>query len=145
MTDNPYAAPNSIVADVAEKWRAPDAVLKKIKGAWICGTISACLTLAVTILALSGTRLYGFTGWELVDVALIAGLTFGIYVKSRTCAVIMLVYFILAKILLIMQTGKPDGLLMGFVFIYFYFQGVLGTFEFHKLEKLHAQRFLTSE
>src|SRR3546814_16318433 len=46
---------------------------------------------------MSGTEMLGFSAWELFDVALILGLAFGIYKKSRTCAVLMLAYFIVAK------------------------------------------------
>ncbi len=109
---------------------------KKIKSAWIAACISGTVTLAVTLLAISGTSILNFSAWELIDVAFIFGLAFGIYRKSRTCAVLMLVYFISARVLLLAEGGKlTSGLMLSIVFIYFYWQGVSGTFSFHKLKK----------
>jgi len=110
----------------------PVDVLKKIKNAWIAGLISGAATLVVTLLAVSGVQLLGFSAWEFVDVALILGLTYGIYRKSRVCAVLMVIYFAASKILIVMETGKPTGGFMAIIFLYFYVQGVLGTFAYHK-------------
>jgi hypothetical protein len=84
---------------------------KQIKNAWIAGTISGIVTLIVTfILQIRGM---------LIDVLLIFGLTWGIYKKSRICAVIMFIYFILSKILL-WQTLNPLNLLIALLFIYLF-------------------------
>lgn len=131
VSENPYTAPKSNVALPTLEPAVPAAILKKIKNAWVAGIVSGCITLAVTLLAIFGTSLLGFSAWELFDVALIFGLTFGIFKKSRTCAVLMLTYFVCSKILM-MVSGHMNGLPMAVVFIYFYFQGVLGTFAYHK-------------
>lgn len=117
---------------------AIDEALGMIKGAWIAGLISTAITLAVTVLAMSGNPLLGFDAWNLLDVALILGLTFGIYKRSRTCAVIMLAYFVLSKYLLMVEAGKPTGIPMTLVFLYFYGRGVLGTFRYHRLKQAPA-------
>ncbi|UWX04029.1 hypothetical protein H1235_00350 [Pseudoxanthomonas sp. NC8] len=67
--------------------------------------VSACITLAATLIAMSGTDIVGFSAQQLVDVALICALAFGIYRKSRACAVIMFGYFVLSKIMQVMQAG----------------------------------------
>lgn len=108
-------------------------VLKKIRNACIAGLITATVTLIVTLLAVFGVvQLFGFDAWEFVDVVLILGFTYGIYRKSRVCAVLMLVYFVASKIMLFMQTGKPNGLVMTLIFLYYYWQGVAGTFAYHR-------------
>src|SRR5512137_1150006 len=71
---------------------------KAIKNAWTAGIISGVLTLIVTIAAMAGYSILGFSALNLLDVAVIGGLTFGIYRKSRTCAVIMLIYFMGSKL-----------------------------------------------
>lgn len=136
-TDNPYAAPTATVADPVPS--IPPDIAKKIKSAWVAGCISGVVTLGVTLLAMSGTQALGFTAWSLLDVALIFGLAFGIYKKSRTCAVLMLAYFVLSKIILMMEAGKPSGLLVALIFGYFYVQGILGTFAFHKFKAAQAR------
>ena len=117
----------------------PDDINKKIRNAWIAGCISGGMTLLLALLAISGKSILFFSAWELIDVALVFGLVFGIYRKSRTCAVLMLLYFISAKIFIISQTGKPSGIPLALVFIYFYWQGVSGTFAYHRLKGLAAQ------
>ena len=53
----------------------------------------------------------------------------------RTCAVVMFIYFLISKILVVVETGQASGLVMGVVFLYFYWQGVVGTFAYHRLMK----------
>ena len=87
---------------------------------------------------MNGDQLMGFSVWNLSDVVLIFGLTFGIYKKSRTCAVVMLAYFLISKIIIISQTGSFNGSLLAIVFIYYYVYGVIGTFAYHKHLKENA-------
>jgi serine/threonine-protein kinase len=134
MSANRYAPPKSEV-EVRKNdlsYSVPDEVLKKIKHAWTAGLISAALTLLVTLLAVFGVKMMGFDAWEFLDVAFILGLTYGIYRKSRVCAVLMLVYFLISKIIIFAQSGKPNGIVMAVVFLYYYAQGVAGTFAYHK-------------
>lgn len=110
---------------------SPD-ILKKIKNAWIAGLFSGSVTLVVALLAISGNDIFGASAWLFIDVALIFGLTFGIYKKSRTCAILMLIYFIFSKIIVMVEDGKPSGLPVALVIIYFYWHGIVGTFQYHK-------------
>lgn len=134
-SDNPYLASTKPYAEPV--FDVPEELLKKIKHAWIAALISGTITLVVTLLAISGQSILGFSAWELIDVAIIFSLAFGIFKKSRTCAVLMLTYFIISKIILMMEQGKPTGIVMALVFIYFYWQGVTATFAYHKLKKEH--------
>lgn len=106
---------------------------KAIKTAWSAGIISGVLTLIVTLVAMAGYSFMDFSAWNLLDVAVIAGLTFGIYRKSRTCAVVMLVYFIGSKFLIWSETKSVSGLPMALIFSWFFFQGMRGTFAWHSL------------
>lgn len=133
--DNPYAPPVARIDDVAPLADVPPPILKKIRQAWIAGTVSTTLTLVFTVLALAGTSLLGFTGWDIVDVLVMAALTFGIYKRSRACAVAMLIYFILSKALLFSATGKINGIFMALIFFYYYVRGVAGTFAYRKFLK----------
>lgn len=132
MSDNPYASPNAPVGRDAAAV-VPDDVLKKIKTAWIAAVVSGSLTLVFTLVALMGNSVMGITGANFIDVVLIFGLAYGIYRKSRTCAVIMLVYFVISKILQMAQAGAPNGIILAIVFTIFYVQGVIGTFKYHSL------------
>ena len=138
MDTDRYAPPkaelNTAPAAPNEAEVPPD-VLQKIRNAWIACLISLAMTLLLTVIAISGSSIAGYSAWQLLDVALVAGLAFGIYRKSRACAVVMFIYFLISKILVVVETGQASGLVMGVVFLYFYWQGVVGTFAYHRLVK----------
>jgi ABC-type multidrug transport system fused ATPase/permease subunit len=104
---------------------------KRIKGAVIAGIISGVITLIFTLITMSDIGL-----WGLLDVALISGLTFGVYKKNRTCAVILFAYWIVNKIfqLSYMDTNFFWWFVAGLFTVYF-FQGILGTFLYQKTIK----------
>ena len=131
-TENPYSAPAAYVADVTPE--IPEDIRKKMKGAWVAAAVSGSLTFAITLVAMSGTPILGFSAWELLDVGFIFGLAFGIYKRSRACAVAMLVYFVISKIIFLVESGKPSGVVMSVIFIYYFWQGVSATFAYHKLK-----------
>jgi hypothetical protein len=110
---------------------------KKIKHARIAAMISGTITLAASI-----TLIYKqpelqfslFNVLSLVDAFIIFSMAYGIYKKSRLCAVLMFEYFLLSK-LFIMSTSSQINLgaiIVGSIFLYFLFQGIRGTFAHHK-------------
>jgi serine/threonine-protein kinase len=128
----PAAIPASDKASTGEaqdmKWK------KSIRNACIAGTICGVLTLLVTLIAVAGVDIPGleFDLWTLFDVFLIFALTFGIYKKNRVCAVLMFVYFVGSKVLMWKESGSVSGLGMATLFGYFFLQGILGTFAYHR-------------
>jgi len=132
QSQSPAAAPAS---DTPLAAKAQDAQWKKeIRNACIAGTISGVLTLLVTLIAIAGVHIPGsdFDAWNLLDVFLIFALTFGIYKKNRVCAVLMLVYFVGNTVLIWYESGSLSGLPTTLIFGYFFFQGILGTFAYHR-------------
>ncbi len=110
-----------------------EAAQRHVKNAWVAGTVQVVVTVVFCLLSLTGTSVWGITIWNLVDAALLAGLSFGIYKYSRACSVaVFLLYFVnIAYYWKRHVLGWPIGLL----FIYIYFQGVRGTFAFHQIHK----------
>lgn len=118
--------------------------LAAIKAAVICGIISTVITLIATLVALRKGQ-YSITGMNIsvfsfADVVLMAGLTLGIFLKNRTCALVMFVYFVFCKYLqwsaqIRLSQVNIAGVLTGLIFLYYYFQGVRGTFAYQKLKK----------
>ena len=108
---------------------------RHIRNAWIAGSISAIVTFIFSLTGAYSESVkfkYGFDTWSLLDVALIAGLTYGIYRKNQFCALGMLIYFIICKFIITASTGKFTGGLMAIIFGYFFFQGTRATFILHK-------------
>ncbi|MGE5558234.1 MAG: hypothetical protein ACM3WV_06420 [Bacillota bacterium] len=102
-----------------------DEAEKAIKTCWITGLLVGVITC-----------LMGFkTFIILMDAIILFALTFGIYLNSRTCAVIMLVYSAISKGAYFF--GSPSLIFIGLpvliALIYFNFRGVLGTFAYHRI------------
>ncbi len=139
MDESRYTPPKSSVADIRNdtepEAEIPDAVLKKIRNAWVACIVSGVLTVILALIAIDGNSMGGHSGYDVIDALFVFGLAFGISRKSRACAVLMLAYFVLSKYLLFRASGQFDGLAFGAVFLYFYAMGVQGTFEYHKLRK----------
>jgi serine/threonine-protein kinase len=110
---------------------------KAIKIAWIAGIIVGVSTLVFTIIAVAGSDVLGLglDEWAFVDIFLIFGLTFGIYKKNRVAALIMLIYFVGSKIFVFIQSPAIGALPLALVLGYFFFQGVRGTFAYHRIVK----------
>lgn len=111
--------------------------LKGIKAGCVAGVVCGCVTLLVVVASnLRGDPRYEqFASlWNLVDVALIFGLSFGIYRKSRVCAVLMLIYFIISKGILLSEGVQRNatGLIVACLFIYQFWRAVRGCFYYHK-------------
>lgn len=109
-----------------------------IKTAWIAGLISSSLTLVVTLAAIGSAEVATRTGLNVLnflDVVLSLGLTVGIVFKNRICAGLMLLYFLFSKgIQLSSGTITPIGLGVALLFIFCYWEGIRGTFSYHKLK-----------
>jgi hypothetical protein len=113
---------------------------KRIKEAWIAGVISGTLTLIMIGVAMFGMNIFNLNIRSLVDVFLIYGLSFGIYRKSRTCAILMLVYFVISKGLMYIENPRMigSGLIVAIGFGYCFYRGITGTFAYHKAKKVEA-------
>lgn len=113
--------------------------LKAIKNGAIAATVSGVFTLGVVIFALSSSAQGDLATWNdpanFIDVVLVFLCAFGIYRKSRTAAVVLLIYFIVSKIMIALSMGQVRGLLVSLIFLYFFARAVQGTFTFHKLER----------
>jgi hypothetical protein len=84
MSDDRFAPPTAEVLMPVVAPQVPDAIRKKIRLAWGAGLVSAAVTLIFVLIAVSGTSLLGFGLAQLLDVAVILGLSFGIY-REEPC------------------------------------------------------------
>jgi len=132
---NPYK-PTTTNLDVVEPELAvPVNIAKMIKSGWIAGLISMGITLIFVLWSFVGTPIMGIDAWALVDVGLMAGLSYGVYKKSRTCAVLLLAFFVIGKIYMWVEAGSPNGVIMAAIFAWYFFQGASGTFLYHRWKR----------
>lgn len=110
---------------------------KKIKhariAAMVCGTVTLAGSITLIIKqAQTGSSLINIL--SLIDAIFIFSMAYGIYRKSRICAVLMFEYFLLSKIFNISISAHINSgvLIIGAVFLFFLYQGITGTFAYHK-------------
>ena len=130
---NEKTAPKTKIADT-QNISPIDEALKDIKNASVAGVVSGFLTLAVTLYAMLGYKYLSFDAFSLIDVAFTFGLAFGIYKKNRACAIVMLVYFLLSKYMILSESGSLSSIPLSLVFIYYYYKGLIGTFNYQKIK-----------
>ncbi len=109
-----------------------------IRRAWIAAIVSGTWTLAFTLFAVASGNKQSFSligVWSFVDVILVYALAYGIYRRSRVCAVLMLTAFVLGQVvarLHISDLWSLSGILVPSIFVYLFMQGARGTFAYHK-------------
>lgn len=106
---------------------------KAIINAALVGAVHAGLQLIGVSLAL----LFQFEQLEIsalsyLEALLIAGLAFGVYRKSRTCAILILIVLILGVLSNMILTNSRIILFMGVFYGFFYYEGIRGTFAYHR-------------
>lgn len=113
-----------------------DKARRSITVAWITAVISGTWGLAA-ILGVFGGGVFGvFDVWSLASVALTYALAFGIYRKSRTCAVLMLVAFVYGQLRMRLLFDIEERILTTLgplIIVYLLAQGVRGTFVYHRV------------
>jgi len=140
--NSPYAAPQSELLR-PEAIEIPKSILKKIRVGWIAALVTGAMTMVIMLIAINMDILNDvFDLWSSIDVLIVFSLAYGIYKKSRIASTVMFVYFLVSKIFLIMETGQPSGLVITVAFIYFYFQAMVATYQYHaflnSVNKAHA-------
>jgi hypothetical protein len=107
----------------------------------IAAGISGLLTAVVYQIAVStnATGDDALAYWNdhllIFDIGLIFLCAFFIFKRSRIAAVTMLVYFILAKVVIGLETGSLGGIGISLVFLFFFGKAVWGAFAYHAIEK----------
>lgn len=111
---------------------------KAIRGGAVAGFIVAGITTLITLIAMQGIGGERLAYWNdpfvFADVALVAALSFGLLRRSRICALLLFLYFLLAKIVIAMETGQMQGPVMAVIVLWFFGRAVWGTFAWHRLQ-----------
>lgn len=97
-----------------------------------CGWIAAAFVGLITLIfSLTGGR--GFTRLNLIDAALMFGLAYGIYRHSRTCSVLVLVYYLVNRALVYTHAPfvPPAIAASDLLLLTLFVLGVIGTFVHH--------------
>ena len=110
----------------------------KIKTAYCAAFFSAVVTFIFAVSSLFTDFVDFIDIFSIADVALLFILAvLLVTIKSRIAAVILLVYYLLAQVSMLINgshLGSPNTAMI-VLFTYAYYQGIVGTFAYHKLRK----------
>ncbi len=113
--------------------------IKATKNGAIAACVSAAITIIFILIAMNSDAEGMLVLWSdpsnFIDVVLILACAFGMYKKSRAASVIIVFYFIAAKVIIFVEAPAFNGIAVGLVILYFYCKAIQGSFVYHKLEK----------
>ncbi len=117
---------------------------KAIKNGGIAAMLSAAITGMLGIAGLftksDDQRLsYLLDPWVLVDAGLIVVLGFFVFRKSRIASTLLFIYFIISKLLMWFELGKPSGLVVSIIFFLYYLTAMRGTYIWHSTYQKDSQ------
>lgn len=129
--------PGQKTARTQPKAQNPAAINGHIDHACIVAVIAGALTVIAALIAIGGTQLVpGVGGLALVDAAILFGLAFGIYKRSRTCAILLTIYALANQVYTLDAHMKPS--IWSYLFLYFYIRAIPATFAYHNLRQADA-------
>ncbi|MEW9094134.1 MAG: hypothetical protein AB2417_03535 [Clostridiaceae bacterium] len=106
--------------------------LNSIRNAWMWATFSSSVMFILFILSQVGIMDVYMNYLIIIDILLVLGLAFGVYKKSRVCAILLFIYFILDKIIVTISQGRAPSTVWLIIAGGIYVQGIRGTFYYHK-------------
>ncbi|MCP4270278.1 MAG: hypothetical protein GY777_32670 [Candidatus Brocadiaceae bacterium] len=116
----------------------------KVRNAVLVGLYFGLFYLFITIYALinkpDGKLSYYNDPLLLLEVVIIFGLTYGIFKYNRYCAILMFIYILIGLIETILEPTNLGKIIITLVFLYFLFEGILGTFAHHKEKSLKEEK-----
>jgi hypothetical protein len=108
---------------------------------WIAAVVNAALTVVTLVIILSRQQARSLLPLlSLVDVGFLLALAYGIYRRSRVCAVVVLAYFLVSAVFLFGQgAGTAPAFMARTLFLaVLYVLGVIGTFVHHARRRAAA-------
>jgi hypothetical protein len=126
---------SSYIEHRAELEQARSDIKNAYQAGLFLGGVNFIFFLAVVSNPAMSQKLGG--GWILLDVIVFFGLSYGIYCKNRACAILMMCYVILARILSIAAGDfSPFSIILTGILLRCFFQGIVGTANYHTLQTM---------
>lgn len=112
--------------------------LKATKQGAIAGFIVAAISCAITAYAIhkdasSGPLAYFNDSITYFDAFLVLALAYGVYLKSRFAAVLLFVYYIVARVIVSIETGGSIATLTTLIILFFLGRAVYGSFTYQQI------------
>lgn len=104
----------------------------------VAAAVMAVMSVFVVLTAMyseSDRLKYFDSPWLFVDVLIVIVLAVGLYRRSRTAAVLLLVFYIASKIILAIETDAFGGLFIAALFVFFFTRAAQATFALHRIRR----------
>lgn len=111
----------------------PNKMDSNIRNAWMAAAISSIITLTLVIVSISTGKSFGeIDPFNVIDVIILSTLAFGIYKRSRICAIIIVLYSLLNEGYVLTHgiTVSP----LRIIFLYLYIMGLWSIFKYHRIK-----------
>jgi len=109
----------------------PAQITRSIRLGWGGAALSAIATLGLTFI-MSRVADTPLIVWAVASAAVTGALGYGVYRRSRTAAVTLLVLFLISRVWFYLQTGSLGSPLLTIIFLYCFVEAVRGTFAHHR-------------
>lgn len=116
---------------------ARERALRDIRIAWVAALVSAALTGAMVLLAAYlDVPVIGFSLFSAINVVVLLAGAYGVWQRSRTAAVLLLVFFVVSQVSVRLQYPEVgySGIVVTAIFATLYLRGAVATFKLHRLE-----------
>ena len=97
------------------------------KDAAVVGLLALGISVILTFVYASGAGFGHVSLWNWLDLAILGGLTFGIYKQNRTAALTMLIYFLGSKLVFWVGEQALIGVPIALILAYFFWRGYQGA------------------
>jgi hypothetical protein len=109
----------------------PAQITRSIRLGWGGAALSAVATLLFTFI-MSSVADTPLIIWAVASAAVTGALGYGVYRRSRSAAVTLLVLFVSSRVWFYLQTRSWGSPLLSIIFLYCFIEGVRGTFAHHR-------------
>jgi hypothetical protein len=106
-----------------------------VKRAVSVAVILAAIHGILGLLSLFGYSFLGANGFTLLHAGIILALGYGIHRFSRTCAVVLALYYLTDSLYAWLSSGEVSGIIIFMLVLYYFGRGAQGTFTYHRLNK----------
>lgn len=120
--------------------------VKAARNGAIAALVSMLFTLVLMIVAMTQDLHDGIFGLlndpvNFIDIGLLALFAVGLFFKSRWAAIGVFIYFMFAKVFMMLSTGQIGNIIIPLIMLYFFARAIQGTFVYHRILKSESQNY----
>lgn len=116
-----------------------NAARRQTKSAAIAAVIISCIGIfAAVAMKMSDTYFVlreDDIPFAIASSIIVIGLGIGVYFHSRTAAITLFIMYLADQILTMIEVGRPIGIIVAIIVLYYFWNGIRGAFAYHRIKK----------